>query len=75
MHPGQSPPLDKDHFKRVIQAEHRDVPRRARGLDLLVTVGGQKIQVTLGLRLGLLRGVALRLQMPWLSRPSGCIPR
>ena len=47
MHPGQGPILDKDYFKRVIQDQHREVRRRARSLDLLVTVGRQKIQVTL----------------------------
>jgi MFS family permease len=59
MHPGQSPALDKDHFERVIQGEHRDIPRRAQSLDLLVPVGGQKIQVAPLRRPGLFRGVAL----------------
>ena len=75
MHPGQRPPLDQDYFKRVIQDEHREVPGWARSLDLLVTVGGQKLQVTLGLRLGLGRGVALGDKPRGLAGSSGCIPR
>ena len=58
MHPGHSAILDEDYFKRVIQDQYREVSRRARSLDLLVTVGRQKIQVAFRLCLGLLRGVA-----------------
>ncbi len=57
MHSGQSAALDKDDFKGVIQDQGRQVPRGPWRLDLLIAVGRQKIQVALGVRLGLFRGV------------------